>query len=366
MQLNLYIFNQLFRTFMALITVLISIIWLFQSIRLLQFVVDKGASVGEFFAMSVASMPLWLMITVPISGFIAVNWVFSRILADRELTVMQAVGLSPFQLAKAPIALGLVLSAFLTINSIYILPSSFQTYKDLQFKLRHSIPTVLLREGVFIGIVDGLTMFIGKRGDNDVLQDIFIYDTRTTDRVITMTAESGKFVDRDGVPTLILQNGERSEGDNEGQTGAVLLFASYSLSITQKNDQPTERQTIDMNEDSIRNLLSKELATTSKYFLQRHAEAHYRMASPWLGLALTMLSAALILKGQIRRDLCSKRVMANVSACVLVIICVVISRGWTSNQAALWPLIYLSIITPIGFAGWHLISPKTPALGMQT
>jgi len=366
MQLNLYIFNQLFRTCMALITVLISIIWLFQSIRLLEFVVDKGASVGEFFAMSVASMPLWLMITVPISGFIAVNWVFSRILADRELTVMQAVGLSPFQLAKAPIALGLVLSAFLTINSVYILPSSFQTYKDLQFKLRHSIPTVLLREGVFIEIVDGLTMFIGKRGDNDVLQDIFIHDTRTTDRVITMTAESGKFVDRDGVPTLILQNGERSEGDNEGQTGAVLLFESYSLSITQKNDQPTERQTIDMNEDSIRNLLSPELATTPKYFLQRHAEAHYRMASPWLGLALTMLSAALILKGQIRRDLWSKRVMANVCACVLVIICVVISRGWTSNQAALWPLIYLSIITPIGVAGWHLISPKTPALGMQT
>ena len=124
MQLNLYIFNQLFRTCMALITVLIGIIWLFQSIRLLEFVVDKGASVGEFFAMSVASMPLWLMITVPISGFIAVNWVFNRILSDRELTVMQAVGLSPFQLTKAPIALGLMLSAFLAINSVYILPNS--------------------------------------------------------------------------------------------------------------------------------------------------------------------------------------------------------------------------------------------------
>ena len=123
MQLNLYIFNQLFRTFMALITVLISIIWLFQSVQLLEFVVDKGASVREFFTMSIAAIPLWLMITVPISGFIAVNWVFSRILADRELTVMQAVGLSPFQLAKAPIALGLLLSAFLTVNSIYILPT---------------------------------------------------------------------------------------------------------------------------------------------------------------------------------------------------------------------------------------------------
>ena len=366
MQFNLYIFNQLFRTFMALITVLISIIWLFQSVRLLEFVVDKGASVGEFFTMSLAAIPLWLMITVPISGFIAVNWVFSRIFADRELTVMQAVGLSPFQLAKAPIALGLILSAFLTVNSVYILPTSFQIYKTLQFKLRHSIPTVLLREGVFIEIVDDLTMFIGKRNENNALQDIFVHDTRADDRLITMTAETGKFVDVDGVPTLILQNGERSEGNNKGQTGAVLLFESYSLSITQKNDQPTERQSIDMNEDSIRNLLSPDLAITPKYYLQRHAEAHYRIASPWLGLALTILSAAMILKGQIRRDLWSKRVMANVSACVLVIICVVMTRGWTSNQAVFWPLIYLSILTPIGFASWQLSSPKAPALGAQT
>ena len=366
MQFILYIFNQLFRTCMALIIVLISIIWLFQSIRLLEFVVDKGASVGEFFAMSFAAMPLWLMITVPISGFIAVNWVFSRILADRELTVMQAIGLSPLQLATGPIALGIVLSTFLTVNSLYILPNSFQIYKNLQFKLRHSIPTVLLCEGVFIEIVNDLTMFIGKRGDNNALQDIFIHDTRTNDRVITMTAETGKFVDRDGVPTLILQNGERYEGKNEGQTGAVLLFKSYSLSITQKNDQPTERHTIDMNEDSIRNLLSPELATSPKYYLQRHAEAHYRIASPGLGLALTMLAAALILRGQIRRDLWSRRVMLNVSACVLVIVCVVMTRGWTSNQAAFWPMIYLSIAIPIGFSGWQLISPKLPGLGEQT
>ena len=221
MQFNLYIFNQLFRTFMALITVLISIIWLFQSVQLLEFVVDKGASVGEFFTMSIAAIPLWLMITVPISGFIAVNWVFNRILADRELTVMQAVGLSPFQLAKAPIALGLLLSAFLAVNSIYILPTSFQIYKTLQFKLRHSIPTVLLREGVFIEIVDDLTMFIGKRNENNALQDIFVHDTRADDRLITMTAETGNFVDVDGVPTLILQNGERSEGNH--------IFNGYAM-----------------------------------------------------------------------------------------------------------------------------------------
>ena len=222
----------------------------------------------------------------------------------------------------------------------------------------------MLREGVFIEVVDGLTMFIARRGQNNALEDIFIHDNRIADRVITMTAETGKFIDRDGVPTLVLQNGERTEGDSNRQTGAVLLFESYALSITKKNDQPTERHSIDMNEDSIRNLLTEGLAATPKYYLQRHAEAHYRIASPWLGLVLALLSSSLILRGQIRRDIWSKRVITNVSACMLVIISVVVARSWTSSQAALWPLIYLSIFVPIVISGWHLKAPRVTASEM--
>ena len=255
MQFNLYIFNQLLRTTLALTSVLVGIIWLFQTIRILELVVNRGAAVGDFLIMSVASMPLWLMIAIPISGFIAVNWVFSRILADRELLVMQSIGLSPLQLAKAPIALGILLTTFLAVNTVYILPTSFGVYKDLQFKLRNSIPTILLRDGVFIEVVDDMTMFIGSRDDNDIMRDLFIHDARIGDRIITMTAQSGEFIERDGSPTLILQNGERSERNAEGQSGAVLLFDTHSVTITRNSSQQTERATIDINEDSISNLL---------------------------------------------------------------------------------------------------------------
>jgi lipopolysaccharide export LptBFGC system permease protein LptF len=114
-----------------------------------------------------------------------------------------------------------------------------------------------------------------------------------------------------------------------------------------------------MNEDKIRNLLSPGHAITQEYYSQRHAEAQYRIVSPWLGLALTVLSSALILRGQLRRDLWSKRAFANVSASVLVIICMVIARGWTVSNPSLWPFIYLSVLVPIGIASWLLISPKT-------
>ena len=359
MQFNLYIFNQLWRTTLALTFSLVAIIWLFQTIRLLELVVNRGAAIGEFLLMSVASMPLWLMIAVPISGFISINWVYNRILADRELMVMQSVGLSPLQLAKAPIALGLILSAFLAINSVYILPASFATYKNLQFKLRNSIPNILLRDGVFIEVVDGMTMFIGAREENKVMRDIFIHDARIKDRIITMTAETGQFSTSADGPTLVLQDGERSERTIEGQSGAVLLFETHSLKIIRNRTTPAERNSVDMNEDTISNLLLPSMATTPTYFLQRHAEAHYRIASPWLGIALCILSAAIILRGQIRRDLWGRRVILNISGCVFVIISIVITRGLITNNAALWPLIHLSVMTPIGLAIWLIRTPRT-------
>ena len=113
-----------------------------------------------------------------------------------------------------------------------------------------------------------------------------------------------------------------------------------------------------MNEDRIRNLLSPDHAATPEYYRQRHAEAHYRIVSPWLGLALTMLSSALILRGQLRRDLWSRRAFTNVTACVFVIILMVISRGWTINNASLWPAIHFSVLMPIALASWLLIGPK--------
>jgi lipopolysaccharide export system permease protein len=358
MQFNLYIFNQLIRTTLALTSVLVGIIWLFQTIRILELVVNRGAAVGDFLIMSIASMPLWLMIAVPISGFIAVNWVFSRILADRELLVMQSIGLSPLQLAKAPIALGILLTTFLAINTVYILPTSFGVYKDLQFKLRNSIPTILLRDGVFIEVVDDMTIFIGSRDDDDIMRDLFIHDARIGNRIITMTAESGEFIERDGSPTLILQNGERSERNAEGQNGAVLLFDTHSVTITRNSSQQTERATIDINEDSISNLLSPDASDSPQYYLLRHAEGHYRVASPWLGLGLALLSTAIILRGQIRRDLWTRRACLNISACVLVIIGVVVSRGWVTNNVNLWPLIHLSVLAPMIIAFWLLRQPR--------
>ena len=99
MQFDRYLFGQMIRTTIAVSVTLVGIMWLFQTIRLLEVVINRGAPISNFLLMSVTVIPLWLTIAVPVSAFVAVIWVFQRAVADRELLVMQASGRSALQLA---------------------------------------------------------------------------------------------------------------------------------------------------------------------------------------------------------------------------------------------------------------------------
>ena len=346
MQFDRYLLAQLIRTTLAVTVTLVGIVWLFQTIRILELVVSKDGPLLDFIVMSISVIPLWLTIAVPISAFIAVTWVFQRTIADRELLVMQASGRSTLQLARAPLALGIGVCAILVVNSSIVLPFSFGFYKEIQFKLRNSIPAVMLREGVFIDVADGMTMLIRKKTDEGLARDIFIHDERVPDNLVTITAKYGKFIDQDGTPVVILQNGMRNEVNAKGEASASLLFDTHSVLIT-SSAQPTQARVIlDMNEDSIRNLLDPTTSPEEQYYNQRRVEGHYRIISPLLGFVLVLTAACSVLCGQIRRDTLSLRTMLNVGAAMLFIAMLVSSRSLATTLPAAIPLMYASLVVP--------------------
>lgn len=346
MQFDRYLLAQLVRTTIAVTVTLVGIVWLFQTIRILELVVSRDGPFLDFIIMSITVIPLWLTIAFPISAFIAITWVFQRTIADRELLVMQASGRSTLQLARAPIMLAISVTTILVLNSTVVLPFSFGIYKEMQFKLRNSIPAVLLREGVFIDVVDGMTMLIGEQTEDGMARDIFLHDERAPDKTITITAKYGKFVNQDGVPAVILQNGVRNEVNQNGDASASLLFETHSVIISSDTQPSQERLTFDMNEDSIRNLLNPETSPAPRYFNQRRAEGHYRIISPLLGFVLVMTAACSVLCGQIRRDTLFRRTVLNIGAAIIIISMMVSTRSLTITMPATTPLLYASLVGP--------------------
>jgi len=354
MQFSRYIFMQMLRTALAVTLVIVGIVWLFQTIRLLELVINRGAAFVDFILMSISVIPLWLTIALPIGTFIAVNWVFHRILADRELTVMQAVGLSPMQIAAAPIALGATMTLVLFFNSVFVLPTSFGIYKEIQFKIRNNIPAILLQDNVFIDIVDGMTILIGTHKGGGAAENVFIHDARTPGKIITVTAEAGQFTNTSGAPTLLLRNGQRAELNEDQDNAAMLFFDTHTLSITASENPKTNRMPVDMNEDTIANLLNPERSPSPNYFNERRAEGHYRIASPLLGIVLVLVASAVILHGQIRRGLWLKRMFINIGLGVGIIILLVTARSVATGTPQMIPLIYLCIAVPLGISLWSL------------
>src|SRR5512135_2693496 len=99
-RINIYVFRHLAVAAGVAVSVLVFAIWLTQSLRLLQVIVDGGAPVSMFLKLVVLAMPEFLITVLPIGFVAAVIFTYNRLLMDSEIVVMRAVGMGPFALAR--------------------------------------------------------------------------------------------------------------------------------------------------------------------------------------------------------------------------------------------------------------------------
>src|SRR6201997_5765986 len=104
-RLDRYLFRQLLVALIAVTGGLTALIWLIQSLRFVELVVNHGLSLGVFLELTGLLIPSFVAVILPITTFVIVQFIYQRLAGDRELTVMRAAGLSPFALARPAIAL---------------------------------------------------------------------------------------------------------------------------------------------------------------------------------------------------------------------------------------------------------------------
>ncbi|MEK9598318.1 MAG: LptF/LptG family permease [Alphaproteobacteria bacterium] len=367
-QLNKYFFSNIMGIWLIILSCLMGVIWLNQSLRILDVVITQGASFADFLRFSFLAAPLWLFVTVPLSAFIAILWTLHRFLSDREIVVMQAVGLSPLQLSVAPVLFSILLSAFLFFNSLILLPLGFSGFKTVQDEVRNTIPKLLLQDNVFIDIDQNLTIFIGKKHSRNSVGNVFIQDTQNKKKHVTYTAEIGEFTTLENKPVVILKNGQRTETSVEVEKSTIISFDSYTLNIirdTQKKS-PSERVK-DANEESVSNLFNRNLAANDLFWRQRFAEAHYRLSSPLLVISLSITAIALFFYRLSKQVSLAKRLTLASLFGLAIQILYVMSKSLVINYPFLWPVMYLVTIIPaiIGFVSIISSSQKDRLLSFQ-
>src|SRR5277367_6295435 len=98
-RLDRYILRQLLVALIAVTTALVALIWLTQSLRFVELVVNRGLSLRVFLQLTGLLIPNFVAVILPITTFVVVHFVYQRLSGDRELTVMRAAGMSPWTVA---------------------------------------------------------------------------------------------------------------------------------------------------------------------------------------------------------------------------------------------------------------------------
>src|SRR5689334_8891425 len=211
--LDRYILRQCLSVTLFVTAALSAAVWLAQSLRLIDLIVNRGLSAEVFLYLALLILPRFFDIVLPIGAFIAVLFIFNRLTSESELVVMRAAGLSPFALARPVMILAGIGFAILMSLSAYFLPASNREFKDLQFEIRNRFVSALLQEGTFTTISDKLTIYIAGRDDRGQVTGLLISDDRDPQQPVTILAERGAFADDAEASRVIMVNGSRQRYD---------------------------------------------------------------------------------------------------------------------------------------------------------
>ena len=354
MSINSYIAKQLLTAVLVVVVSLTCVIWLSQSLRFVDMIVNRGLPLATFVYLTMLLLPTWLSIVLPIAGFAAVLFIYNRMTGDREIVVLEASGLSPMRLARPAILVSIIITLLCYVMTLYLIPLSYRAFKELQFQIRHNYTDVLLREGVFNTIAKNITVYVRARQESGELSGIIVHDNRDQNQQVTLIAERGAFVVTEAGPRVFMQNGNRQSRDNISGRTSLLYFDRYTVDLG-GSKSTTQRAWRDQNELFLPELLNPtEEETAPRNFNEYIAEGHSRLSTPLLGLALPLLGLAVLLRGEFSRRGQPWRILIAITAAILLEGLGLGAKFIATKQPWMIPLMYVVTIAPAALAAMLL------------
>lgn len=355
--LDRYVLRQILAA-MAFITIAVTTaIYLSQSLRLIDLIVNRGVSLWTFLYMTALMLPNFLVIVLPISLFSAVAFVYNRLTTESELVVMRAVGRSPLALARPALLVSILTVIVVYALTLYLMPLSFRTFKELQFRIRNEYSSILLQEGVFNTIADNLTVYVRARAPNGQLEGILVQDDRIHDRPITAMAESGAIVMTADGPRVLMENGNRQQVAKETGKLSLLYFDRYTLDVS-TDQELLENRWLEPRERYLGELFSPSDSPddVANYYKFR-AEGHQRLISPLYALAFTCIGLALLVSGEYNRRGQARQLLYGSLAVVIVQAFGLALNNLAASVPPLVPLMYANALLPVAAGLYFLVWP---------
>jgi lipopolysaccharide export system permease protein len=354
-RLDIYIFRQVLFALVVATGGLTALIWLTQSLRFVDLVVNRGLSLLVFLHLTGLLIPSFVAVILPITTYVVIQFTYQRMATDRELTVMRSAGLSPWALARPALAVALLATILGYVLSIWAVPAALNDFKRFQWEIRNRLAAFLLQDGVFTPLSDKLTVYIRSRDQEGTLHGVLVDDARNPTAHATILAERGRLVDSPTGPRVLLLDGSRQEIDHQSGRLDMLTFKQNEIDLADATKDETARPA-DMSEVPLGDLLDPH-----PYFERDRpkwlAEGHKRLTAPLTTLSYAMVGLFSSLGGIFRRHGGIARPLVTVGAMVLLLALGLAFGTLAARDNSLLFLMWLHAAVPGIICGWLLLGP---------
>ena len=352
-----YIAKQIVIVVLFVTLALTAAIWLSQSLRFIDMIINHGLPLGLSLYFLMLMMPSLLAVILPMSLFIAVLFVYHKLLVDSELVVLRAAGLSPIAIARPAMMLASIVTLVGFSLTLYFLPASFRAFKDLQHTIRNSYAQVVLQEGVFTDLADGLTFFARARDEDGGLRGVLVYDSRVAGKPVTYTAAIGTIVMSEAGPRIIMQEGTYQQAQKDGGDVSVLYFDQAVVELSELTPS-TDSRSRDAKELYLGELFFPTGVDDPERRDRLRVEGHQRLITPLYCFTFTVIGLAILLSGDFQRRGHLRRIAGAILAVVLLQVLSLGMQNLAGRIPAAVPLMYLGPVVPALFGLLLLLQPR--------
>ncbi|TPN79593.1 LPS export ABC transporter permease LptF [Mesorhizobium sp. CU2] len=357
-----YIMRRALAMFLAALVWTLAIVWTTQVLAKIDLVTDNGQSALTFFEVAALIIPSIIPIVVPFALVVAVAQTLSAMNTDSELAVLSAAGASRWTIARPILLLALAACAFSFVVDNGIDPYARQKNRQLVAASRADLLSLIIQEGTFRKIDEGLYLQIGERLPGNRLGGIFVADSREEGASLVYYAKSGSIVEQKGEKVLMMNDGVINRKSLTGDL-SVIRFTSYAFDmsafLSAANDitlLPKDRTTqYLLNPDPNDKMYQREPGSYRGELNQRFSEWSYSLVFALIALAVA---------GDARSHR-EARIHPLITAIAIALFVRWIGFFVAGKADKVWYFVYLLYAVPLTATAvsiWFIVSSRTMEL----
>lgn len=357
-----YVLSQYLLYFGFFSLILVAVFWLNQAVILFDVLSGDGQSALVFLEFSALALPRLIRMILPMSTFAAVLYFTNRLSNESELTVMQATGSSPWQMARPALAFGMIVAVMMAILTNLLLPASMSRLAERETEIAQNVAARLLTQGTFLHPTKGVTFYIRDIGQDGALNDVFLSDRRDPEQLVLYTASRAFLVREDSGARLIMVDGMAQALETDRQALSLTYFEDFSYDISSLIASDVVRKRNHRTIPTLELLRDRALIAETEGFSMGKLteELHVRFTRPLNCLAVALLGVStLMLGGFSRFGLWRQMVGAFVLLVVLETFRGMVSPPVLDNPST-WPILYAPPAVAVILSGAFLYLAARP------